>query len=299
MPSTFGKRQCSNGLTLWVATVQKGGHQASENEDIVDWSLDNGRFAISDGATDAAFSGIWATELARRFVGTGTGSMAVLPEGGIHDWLVPLQQSWHASVPWESLAWYMEEKARQGAFATLLGLEIDRLPEPSKACSEAGSRRVVEVEWRAIAVGDSCLFHWRNRELLTAYPLKASTEFGTRPYLIGSNPESNRDLIDHRRHVSGTCAPGDHFVLTSDALAHWLLREKEAGRWPFADLVASDDGLAFVSLIMRLRERHEIHNDDTTMMHVMRPPLPMPDGGGTETPSHVAAREEMADPEMG
>lgn len=268
MPATCGRREFARGLSSWVATVPKNDRTAAENEDAAAWCLGTRRFAISDGATDAAFSARWAAALAREWVAAG-------PSPGHDDlamalphWLPELQQGWREGIPWERLPWYAEEKARAGAFATLLALEIEPFDPAVTVPVTDGEPGLESAGWRAFAVGDSCLLHWRQGQLLDAFPLDHSRDFGTRPYLIGSQPDRNPELSLHCRVTRGSCQPGDHFLLATDALAQWLLREMEEGRWRVGELLLHEEASAFACLIESWRAGEGLRNDDTTLLHV-------------------------------
>src|SRR5579872_1292737 len=104
--------------------VQKAGNQPSEFEDaffpVHDYETEAIRFraAAADGATESSFSGEWAWELAR---GYGLGR---LDPSRPATSLATAQRRWQARVSGVDLPWYAQEKLRQGAFSTLLGLTV-------------------------------------------------------------------------------------------------------------------------------------------------------------------------------
>ena len=118
------------------------------------------RIAISDGASESAFARDWARILTHSFVADPP-DLCSLTEDSLRDWLTPAQEEWSAGVPWESIPWHGEAKARAGAFATLLGLRIDPVPDDTS-----------RLEWEAMAVGDSCLFVVREERVTLSFPLK-------------------------------------------------------------------------------------------------------------------------------
>src|SRR5262249_7578934 len=104
--------------------VPKDGNREEEYEDAV-WPQEPReyeepcvRFAVAAGAPDSAYAGRWARILVHA-VGEGQLSLARLPEG-----LAPLRADWRQWMAGKSLPWYAEEKARQGAFAALVALEL-------------------------------------------------------------------------------------------------------------------------------------------------------------------------------
>jgi hypothetical protein len=162
--------------------VPKRGHRPEENEDAAAGDGGRGRFAVADGATESAFAGDWSRLLAEAFVRD-----SVL-ERGWPDWLPPVRQQWLETVGGRDLPWYLEEKFKQGAFATFLGVEVVR------AASGEG------WEWRAVAIGDCCLFHVRGNEMICSFPIDAAFT----PLLSTRRPpprSSSQGKGPGRRHV--------------------------------------------------------------------------------------------------
>ncbi len=210
--------------------------------------------AVADGASESAFSREWARLLVRRYHNQRLS-------------LGLLQRCWLRKVTHQLVPWYLEEKIRRGAHATLVGLSI-RDPEPSEP--RGGS-------WKATAVGDSCLFHVRDDELLTVAPLTRSDEFNNHPHLISTDSSASFGLDASRiKDVSGEWLPSDVFYLQTDALAEWTLSEHEAGQPPwslFRTLGQDGDSggvgqRSFETLVAILREHGGLHNDDTTMLRI-------------------------------
>src|SRR6266498_411215 len=171
------------------------------------------RFAVADGATETSFSGVWANILVRAY-GQGQLKARNLPKS-----LPRLQKEWLTSVSLRAqpLPWYAEEKLRDGAFSSILGFTIG----PATADSGQSGR------WKAIAIGDSCLFHVRDGHLLTAFPLENAQQFNNRPVLVSSHPTGNRRVAADIAHISGAWQVHDMFYLMTDALACWFLRRQE------------------------------------------------------------------------
>jgi hypothetical protein len=246
-------------ITWQTCHLPKQGHSALEYEDAFAANVETGRFAVADGASESSFAGLWAQLLVEGFAGARNSSLRG------RKWLGPLQQQWSAAVDALSLPWYAEAKREQGAFATLLGLHL----QPR---SKAGGT------WRALAVGDSCLFQIRGDHLLATFPLSHSGDFGNQPGLLGSRlpaPPSRQEM--QRR--SGRWQTGDRFLLMTDALAQWFLQECEQNRKPWNTTLevlmdtkpASDEAAGrprFAAWIEELRARKEIRNDDVTLMEI-------------------------------
>jgi hypothetical protein len=229
--------------------VPKHGSSDDEYEDA--WAADpaRGRFAVADGATESSFAGLWARLLADGFVGARR-------TRDLGAWLIGPRRLWWQAVADLQLAWYAEMKRDQGAFATLLGLQL-RLPTATRPGA-----------WRAQAVGDSCLVRVRADGKLRAFPLTNSADFGNQPRLIGSRDGPP----DRPESASGTLLPGDRFFLMTDALAQWFLRTHERGGRPwlgFADVLASQPPQdAFAALVAALRDGGALRNDDVTLVTI-------------------------------
>jgi hypothetical protein len=213
------------------------------------------RFAVADGATEAAFSRWWARLLATAFAGgrlTGP-ELAELPQ---------LERRWLAGVSRvvarrAAPGWYMEPKLAEGAFATLLGVEFAELPHSDDAGVYA-----------AVAVGDTCLVHMRGDAPRYAFPIRESAAFDNSPKLVPSRPAAGAPAHEIARHV-GVWRAGDVFYLMSDALACWFLEAVERGERPWRRLneFTSTDGEPFREWVRVLRRR-SLKNDDVTLLRV-------------------------------
>lgn len=209
------------------------------------------RCAVADGASEASFSGMWARQLVRAYC---RGALD-LPD---LDALPTLQAEWRAHVYRRPLRWYAEEKARAGAFAALVGLEL--------ASRDSGG------EWRAIALGDSCLAQVREDGVLAHFPLARAEDFSDRPgVLLSSRPERNDETLGHFRSVEGAWESGDAFFLLSDAIAHWFMERVEAGdlSWMvLRDFGTPHEPTPFATWVQELRDAKQMKNDDTTLLRV-------------------------------
>lgn len=221
-----------------VFWMPKAGSTPAEYEDAYTWS-DSGRFpfraAVADGATESAFARAWAQRLAEGGVEAGI--------DGFQDGLGGWQQEWKDSAEARAagLPWYAAAKAEQGAFATLLLLELH----------ESGT-------WSALAVGDCCLFHLHEGRLLRAWPIEAPDQFSNHPALIGSHPRREAAVSERQ---AGTWEPGDRFLLASDALAAWLMQAEDPGA-----ALHPPDTLA--DRLDAARTAGTLRNDDVTLVTV-------------------------------
>jgi len=219
--------------------------------------------AIADGATETSFSREWANDLVAAYVQRPgrfykNQQLAHL----IRDLGARLHTRIEKKVLSLDVPWYVEQKAREGAFAAILGLTLWGNP------SESPDRAV----WRACAIGDCCVLQIRNGELIGAFPYRQAADFSNRPYLVSSRPDRNARLADHRSSYSGKWQRGDELLLMTDALACWFLRRWELRSDPLELLAHLQSDDEFAKLVAR--ERHEyldggvplLRNDDVTLV---------------------------------
>jgi hypothetical protein len=259
--------------------VPKRGNAETEYEDAYfpenapDHEVSEFRCAVADGASESAFASVWARLLVRGF-------------GRRRLRLKRIRELWKRATSGKPLPWYLETKILHGAHAAFVGLSIREASSNGHETADAETEPPEWLElpsngevdagdggtWRALAVGDSCLFHIREGEMLAVGPLNASDQFDNTPALLSSRlPQSFRRGADDVNVLSGKWQPGDTFYLVTDALAQWLLAIQEAGRPPWAnlgELCIENDAETFFRLVDELRGLGDLHNDDTTLLRV-------------------------------
>ena len=245
-------------------SLPKAGNSKEEYEDAfwpeqqIDQSAKTFRFAVADGATETSFSGLWAKMLVRAYC---RGNLA---EKILFKSLPALQKRWLECVSKTPLPWFAEEKLRSGAFSSIVGLTI----------KHGTSRNGKLARWKALAIGDSCLFQVRGNKLITPFPFTDSEQFNSRPSLLSSNPIYNEGILNSSMQKSGSLDEGDTFYLMTDALACWFLRAVESNQKPWEilrDFATSDEMASFSDWIANLRKAHLIRNDDVTLLRVEVP----------------------------
>jgi len=234
-------------------SLPREGNTPEEYEDALAGNPRTGRFAIADGASESSFAGMWAKLLVDGFVASGERRTTV-------GWLAPLQHRWAEAVDPLDLDWFAEEKRQLGAFATLLGLSLKK-PQ--------GER---EGRWKAVAVGDACIFQVRDDCLLTAFPITRSADFGNRPALLGSRAlvKVQADAWENAQQNIGKWQAGDRFFLMTDAFAEWFLRRDEDQRKPWQSLerrMTEPNAVdALTAYVKELWRDKELKNDDVTLV---------------------------------
>jgi hypothetical protein len=245
----------------YAGAVGKPGCAPEECEDVIEVFGGAGRVAMSDGATESSYAGVWARILAGAFeeldlFADDFGDKA-------RGWFERCQREWAA---WERqvlerpLQWFARAKLTQGAAATFLGF-----------AAAAGANGEAAVPFRVVACGDTCLFLVRRAgqgaRLALAFPLVARDEFGMMPPLLSTAMPAARASAA-LRVGSGSVAAGDAIYIATDALAQWVFSELEHGRQPWAalDAVAADADLA--GLVARELAAGRIREDDVALIRI-------------------------------
>jgi hypothetical protein len=250
--------------------LHKEGNDPKDYEDAFAWSEDGKRIAIADGAASGFESRLWSKALAQAYLH----EVPDTTEEAVAAWLSRPMENWNNSIHWERLKWYQVEKARHGAFSTLLGITFDqpalehRLGVSNSAANATADDRVRHNNsWSAIAVGDACLFQIREDGLLCHFPVAYSSDFGVTPPLLSTRSQYNLRSLHELKTQSGSYQVGDLFILATDAVAEWFLRQIESNQKPWQQLTSLDQQ-SFLTFIQGLREQQEISNDDVTLLLV-------------------------------
>ncbi len=204
-------------LAPWHFRVQhfllpKLGSSADECEDAIALNEAGGRFAVSDGATEAFDARNWAQLLASAWT---RDEEATLTTEGFRRWVAARGDEFHEAWKNRALPWYAEEKSRAGSFAAFVGLQF---------LNVAGSLR-----WKSIALGDSCLFIVRNHQLQLAFPVSDPKKFNSFPLLVPSLVGQQQASLAQIELAEGASLAGDICWLLSDALAAWFLQRRLLG----------------------------------------------------------------------
>ena len=216
------------------------------------------RFAVADGASESLLSGMWADLLVRTWCRSKRCLAKEVVATAMSGWQTELAAYLEGRDRDERpIQWFEEPGLAQGAHATLLGIEL------TAASATAG-------RWTAVAMGDSCVFQVRDGELLTAFPIKESSEFSTGPKLMPTRPHLLGRALAHMEEVEGQWQAGDVFFLATDALAAWFLAGAEGGQAPWAELglFESDTPELFAAWVGEQRGLRQLRNDDVTLVRV-------------------------------
>jgi hypothetical protein len=206
---------------------------------------------VADGATEAVFAKLWANKLVASFVRNG------FHRTGLEDQLSVLSAEWCAGVAAKPLPWYVEPKVAEGASAAFVGLEVN-----------GRGRRGV---WHATGLGDSCLFHIRAGVVRCTIPMACSSEFSNRPILVQSNAAVRDKVVASFWWESGRWQAGDSFLLMTDAIACWFMKQRESGEDPWRVLLdvweqGQAPPQAFDEWVATVRGEGLMRNDDVTVV---------------------------------
>lgn len=178
----------------------------------------------------------------------------------MRDWFVRMQERWAAEP--RSFGSIIEERkfAEVGSFATLLGFEITGLdgPEPS---------------WRAVALGDTVLFHVRDSRAIAVFPAMGPDDFGTLPDGVHTLPAKLGRMTERLRFGHGALRAGDFLFVATDAMAQWILRaitREETKVWDVLGSLAHPG--VFARLVADQRREQDgakrLKNDDVTLLRL-------------------------------
>lgn len=252
-------------ISVDIFWLQKEGNHPEEFEDAFcpvesEYKGQQFRCAIADGASSGMLSREWARILTKTFY-KSSASFTDIPTifyETLTEWKTWIQEYLRTREEQNKpIKWYEEPGLREGAFATLLALELN-------GDGPAG-------EWQAIAIGDSCLFQIRQDQLLARFPIRQSEEFNNSPALVRSIPTHNDILDDKFAKLGGEWQIDDQFYLMTDALAHWFLNACEKNQLPWRilrDLKFDDQEQTFKELVAKWRMSRIMRNDDVTLVRI-------------------------------
>ena len=199
-------------ITLKVASfiTHKKAESIADCQDAIKVNEEYSRYAVADGATRSFFPKQWAELLVEHFCEMPNLS---LNEENWKEWLVPIQEEWYKQVEKRVEVrgqFYLTNSlnTREPAVSTLVGLEVEK----------------TKLEWGAMVVGDSCLFH-KSSIGFRSYLIEKSEDFTSQPEAFASFAERNHYDPEF---ISGEIQSGDMFILATDALAKWILEHKES-----------------------------------------------------------------------
>jgi len=251
-----------NVKVLFRDIVQKTSESPSDCQDAYADNRHLGRYAIADGVARSFFPAEWAKLLVDYFCNEYTELNTSLFEiRNWQAWLAPVQQKWESEIRERvskkagANAYHLRNSLaqRDPAAAAFVGLQINVANQPS---------------WKAMIIGDSCLFHVRGDQLIS-YLMQKPSDFGYHPEYFASVDIHNKY---EPRFVGGTVQVGDIFILVSDALAKWILSQYESGGNGWQNTLETLTGISkwndlhrFVDQARR-NNQNPLEDDDVALM---------------------------------
>lgn len=224
------------------------------NED--KWRIPDGCEApivLCDGASESYNSNLWAEILANGLEKHEDFGAA---------WLNQKIAEYDAQIDPSKLSWSRQLAYERGSFATFLSAQLKN------------------GECLVNAMGDSELFIFGNGWITESYPYNGSDEFLAHPTLLSTKKEDNRALEDRRceRPYSAifSLAGASHVIMATDALAHWIMKRRDAEDNEAMRFLLSTDEVEFGKFVERER-KNGLRFDDTTMIRIDlrdHPPIP-------------------------
>lgn len=223
------------------------------------------RVVVADGASESLLANRWAKRLSSTFGFASSPtrtrrSFVATYRVAVNEWTREVANyAAEREARGAPIQWFEEPGLEKGAHSTIIAVEfIDGRDEASPS-------------WRAVAVGDSCLFQVRNDRLHASFPTQDPDAFSYQPALLSSRGADDSIVSQYVALQSGTWQHDDSFYIVTDALAAWFLRSAQAGGRPWAplrDLNTSDFDFDFEAWVNTQRDEGRMHDDDTTLVRV-------------------------------
>ena len=216
-----------------------------KNEDFAALSDRKGIYALSDGASISFDSASWARIAAVNFVRAPQVT---------RDWMAEAIGSFVKLYDRDALAWMAQAAFDRGSFASLLGIQLHDLNS-------------LEV----FAIGDSEAFLCDDVSIVAMFPYSLSTQFSDSPLLLSTDPSKNSFLVEENYPMTRTVywdltnmtAPAVYCM--TDALAQWVLQQKEEGNQPIRLLQSIRRARQFENFVNKERASGRMKRDDTTL----------------------------------
>ena len=249
-------------MPIWSSTIfftHKEGETAQDYQDSSAAGHSLRRYAVADGAGQSFLPAPWASFLVEGFCKRNDPTnLDLFKTKDWVNWLTPFQAAWQQEA--DKVAqnsapekYYIRNRyhRKDPAGATFAGIEFFE----------------AENKWQAMIIGDSCIFHVYGDQV-QIYLLQDESQFNFYPECFLSNALKERfqpTFIGEKKYE-----PNDLFLLATDALSKWIIREAKSTDWSrtvqrLLDLKDEAGFLAFVQ-----SARHDPHrpmeNDDVTLM---------------------------------
>ncbi|MBE7433155.1 MAG: hypothetical protein HS100_04515 [Anaerolineales bacterium] len=253
-----------SGLTSVMFRIPKELEQLSECQDFVGRKPSKNLFCLADGVGQSFFPAVWARTLVHSFINLSDEQLDhLLVQREWKEWFLPLQGQWSDEVR------EIVDHARPEKYFLR-----NRLREQKPAGSTFVAIRFYEegdsVRWKALCMGDSCIFQIRDNLLMRSFLPTGSADFDNFPSCFTSvGRQANEPVF-----TEGGARRDDSFILASDAFAKWLLKIHEENEDQFSQMMTRIIDLKFFSefrVLIESARRSDISlEDDDTSCIVIR-----------------------------
>src|SRR5436305_9019895 len=229
----------------------KSEHDEGTCEDACDAHIEDGLFAVADGAGSTLFSDAWATLLVKHFMHVPLMNSDPFE---VEWWLREAQREFKKTIPMpENMPWNALQKMQsQGSHATLATLRV----------SAYGTEQVTA---ELLAFGDSCIFVCQpSSEQIFSFPLKHADDFVRAPICLPSKSGLFNRYFHRCQVATVELKVGDVVVIATDAVARWIMSNQDQKK--ALQEVAQQSTSSWPSFIHACRNRQEMVDDDSTAL---------------------------------
>lgn len=234
---------------LFCGQVPKDPNRPDETEDAFAISIETGRLAVSDGASESFDSRTWAHLLVHAF----TLDPRLRPE-----WLSTVVSEYNAQFDISALSWSKQAAFERGNFATLLGVEA------------IASNSSVELT----SVGDSLAVLLAGGEMIDSFPYIDPQQFQQRPELLCTKTALNDFIMEpdfpssHQKTWRLSELQHTTLLCMTDALGEWALKNVYEGTPQWEALLSITEIAQLEAIVLREREGKRMRTDDVTLIAV-------------------------------
>ncbi len=249
-------------LNIKAFKLHKIGEAYENCHDNYAFDLEEKRFAIADGVSKSFFPALWSKLLVDHFMK----DVSIFNEKDIDRWLRTTRKRWltelNANMDWNNQPFFVRNRKHESAFSTFAGIDFFQNKEDSNSKA---------LFYKAIVIGDSCLFHFRGEEH-RVFNKEKSVEFDNFPICISSREQLKEDKkkLDFTP-IHSTVTEGDIILLATDAVAKWVLENIEnENHADNAKLLNLKNMIEFDDFIHQMKGDSDIimEDDDTCILQI-------------------------------
>lgn len=247
---------------IYTITIPKPGENQENCQDACDTSVENQRFAISDGVTRSLFSADWSKLLVGEFINDEEKEIENLFNKNLwKEWLHPKQKKW------EAIAKERVSKLNDPKYYFIRNQFAERRPA---AATFIGIRKKPNNGniWQVMLIGDSCIFHFKKTGEVETYPIKKLDEFGSHPSTFVSNIDKPMaSPVFMKLEINS----GDYLLLCTDAVSKFLIYYLDASLDEFNKIASRLlQGVEIEKFIETLRQdrNYSLESDDVGIVAI-------------------------------